>query len=204
MHKHCLSRICFGRLWVGLFGLWLQAGLAAEPFFANENTDRCELFRRLNGAQVPAECLAPRPRGLTRGKSRGSIVPPPTAAVAPGPVALDNTYFAYNSSELDAKTRRVLQRIAYVMNHRDSVGLTYRVDGHTDAKGSAAYNYALSERRARAVQQGLIVHGVDAKRLSIVANGFDRLLDPVHRYAAINRRVEITNTKFQDFRGLTP
>jgi OmpA-OmpF porin, OOP family len=39
------------------------------------------------------------------------------------------------------------------------------VDGHTDSKGSDAYNQKLSERRAKGVYDYLTAHGVDAGRL---------------------------------------
>ncbi len=39
------------------------------------------------------------------------------------------------------------------------------VDGHTDSKGSDAYNQKLSERRAQGVYDYLIAHGVEASRL---------------------------------------
>jgi OOP family OmpA-OmpF porin len=39
------------------------------------------------------------------------------------------------------------------------------VDGHTDSKGSDAYNQKLSERRAQGVYDYLTAHGVDAGRL---------------------------------------
>ena len=39
------------------------------------------------------------------------------------------------------------------------------VDGHTDSKGTDAYNQKLSERRAKGVYDYLTAHGVDASRL---------------------------------------
>ena len=39
------------------------------------------------------------------------------------------------------------------------------VDGHTDSKGTDAYNQRLSERRAKGVYDYLTTHGVDASRL---------------------------------------
>jgi OOP family OmpA-OmpF porin len=39
------------------------------------------------------------------------------------------------------------------------------VDGHTDSKGTDAYNQKLSERRAKGVYDYLIAHGIDASRL---------------------------------------
>lgn len=44
--------------------------------------------------------------------------------------------------------------------------LTIEVQGHTDSSGSEAYNQTLSERRAQAVKQYLVDHGVNASRLT--------------------------------------
>ncbi|HEY8009379.1 MAG TPA: OmpA family protein, partial [Rudaea sp.] len=43
--------------------------------------------------------------------------------------------------------------------------LHVEVDGHTDSKGTDAYNQKLSERRAQGVYNYLTAHGVDASRL---------------------------------------
>lgn len=44
------------------------------------------------------------------------------------------------------------------------------IEGHTDSTGSDAYNQALSERRAAAVSDYLVAHGIDASR--VPATGF--------------------------------
>ena len=67
------------------------------------------------------------------------------------------------------------------------------VEGHTDARGTDAYNQKLSERRANAVREVLVnQYGVDASRVNAVGYGESR---PVADNAsdtgrAINRRVE--------------
>src|SRR6266516_1067100 len=40
------------------------------------------------------------------------------------------------------------------------------VEGHTDSVGSEAYNQRLSERRANAVRDYLVAHGIDASRIT--------------------------------------
>ena len=67
------------------------------------------------------------------------------------------------------------------------------VGGHTDNVGKAAYNMSLSDRRAAAVKDWLVAHGVAASRLSSRGYGDTVPLVPndsdAHR--ARNRRVEL-------------
>ena len=77
--------------------------------------------------------------------------------------------------------------------------LPVRIEGHTDSKGTAAYNQTLSQARAAAVRTWLVAHGAQAGRL--VAQGFgatrpvapnatpDGRDDPDGRQK--NRRVEV-------------
>jgi len=65
------------------------------------------------------------------------------------------------------------------------------VAGHTDAKGSAAYNKTLSLRRAQAVKSFLVSKGMDPKRLETVGYGSEKLLTPDRPQDPSNRRVEI-------------
>jgi outer membrane protein OmpA-like peptidoglycan-associated protein len=66
--------------------------------------------------------------------------------------------------------------------------------GHTDAKGSADYDQALSERRAEAVKRFLIErYRVLAANLLSAGYGNNGIRNTADRYAAENRRVEIVN-----------
>jgi hypothetical protein len=67
------------------------------------------------------------------------------------------------------------------------------VTGHTDTVGSAAYNLALSERRAARVADELIRRGVPATDIVTVGRGEEDLLVPTADGVAEprNRRVEI-------------
>jgi hypothetical protein len=68
-----------------------------------------------------------------------------------------------------------------------------KVTGHTDTVGSAAYNLALSERRAARVADELIRRGVPATDIVTVGRGEEDLLVPTADGVAEprNRRVEI-------------
>jgi len=79
------------------------------------------------------------------------------------------------------------------------------IDGHTDSKGSDAYNIKLSEERARSVMDYLTQKGISADRM--VAHGFGKSKpiapnqkedgndNPTGRQ--LNRRVELKITKVE-------
>jgi len=68
------------------------------------------------------------------------------------------------------------------------------IEGHTDDRGGSEHNLDLSQRRAEAVRQWLIAHGVSAARLTAHGYGSQRALVPNITPAnrARNRRVQFT------------
>jgi outer membrane protein OmpA-like peptidoglycan-associated protein len=65
-----------------------------------------------------------------------------------------------------------------------------QVRGHTDSSGQQAYNDGLSARRAAAVREYLIEHGVSPQWLDAQGAGSREPLDAAAATAAVNRRVE--------------
>lgn len=69
-----------------------------------------------------------------------------------------------------------------------------RITGHTDARGTRAYNLRLSQQRAASVVEYLVrVHRIAATRLTAEGKGFDELVDTEHPESGVNRRVQVTN-----------
>ncbi len=76
--------------------------------------------------------------------------------------------FAFNSAVLDENARRILREQANWIRQFPEV--RFKVFGHTDAVGTAAYNKRLGLRRARAVVRYLISQGVSRSRLQAVVS----------------------------------
>jgi len=76
--------------------------------------------------------------------------------------------FAFDSARLDAAARATLARQAGWIRQFPEV--RFRVYGHTDLVGSAAYNRALGLRRARAVVAFLVSQGISRSRLEAVVS----------------------------------
>lgn len=100
--------------------------------------------------------------------------------------------FKSNSADLNANFYPILDKVGSTLTeYGDTV---IEVAGHTDSSGSAAYNKALSERRAQSVAAYLTNRGVKQQRLIVVGAGEDH---PVASNATpegrqLNRRVELT------------
>lgn len=84
--------------------------------------------------------------------------------------ALPVIYFDFNSSYLTATAKEQLRELAsYLQAHPR---LRLQVDGHTDARGSNAYNDWLSERRAGRIIDWLVTReGIASDRLESAAYG---------------------------------
>jgi outer membrane protein OmpA-like peptidoglycan-associated protein len=100
--------------------------------------------------------------------------------------------FSTNSADLSASFYPVLDAVSSTLQeYGDTV---IEVAGHTDSTGSAAYNQALSERRAQSVAAYLMSHGIRQQRLIVVGDGEQHPIasnaTPEGRQQ--NRRVELT------------
>jgi outer membrane protein OmpA-like peptidoglycan-associated protein len=75
----------------------------------------------------------------------------------------------------------------------DSPGMRLHIEGYASPEGSAAYNKALSERRALAVRDYLTKRGIDPSRLTVTAYGEERLKYDSSQEAtrALNRRAAL-------------
>ena len=99
--------------------------------------------------------------------------------------------FDVDKSDLRAEALPELDAVVKWFASHPSAKAT--IEGHTDSTASAEYNQKLSERRAKAVFDYLVGHGIDAGRLSHAGYGLTR---PVASNATPegrqqNRRVEI-------------
>ncbi len=106
-------------------------------------------------------------------------------------ISLSGVHFETNSAELTGDSIAILDRAVATLKKRADIRV--EVAAHTDSIGSAAYNQALSERRAKSVMDYLTSHGIAADRLT--AKGYGES-DPIASNAtaagrAKNRRVEL-------------
>ena len=99
--------------------------------------------------------------------------------------------FDLDSAAIREDSKKPLQDLATALKDGRLDSFKFQVEGHTDARGTAAYNDALSVRRAESVVSFLNDEGISVNRLVAVGKGFREPVDSVDIKAAINRRVRI-------------
>ncbi len=106
--------------------------------------------------------------------------------------AVKTIYFAYDQSSLSTEGKATAEAIAKLL--QDAPGMTLRIEGHSDERGTNEYNLALGERRAQAVQQYLVSYGVEASRLTVLSYGEEKPASDGKDESSwsLNRRVEFT------------
>lgn len=95
---------------------------------------------------------------------------PPPPPPPPAPVRVFIVFFDFNKSDLTAEAQGVISEAVKAAGETNAVRIV--ITGHTDTVGSAAYNLALSERRAQTVKEDMIRQGMKADDISTVGKGF--------------------------------
>lgn len=99
-------------------------------------------------------------------------------------------YFETDSAVLRGRSSSLLEEVARTLRARPEIKRV-RIEGHTDAQGTAAHNLDLSRRRAAAVRASLVDRGVERRRLETQGFGDAQPVDSNDTEAgrAANRRV---------------
>jgi outer membrane protein OmpA-like peptidoglycan-associated protein len=107
------------------------------------------------------------------------------------PVVLTGVHFEFNKSILTPDSKTILDKVAASLIERPDVKV--EIAGHTDSKGSDAYNLKLSDRRSAAVREYLISKGVMAENLTSKGYGESQPIadNKTDEGRAKNRRVEL-------------
>lgn len=146
----------------------LRSYLAPEPA---RRTRGIEIVGQASAAPsmaAPASAVMPAPQA--------QMQPAPEISMAAAQPAAEPTtvgfrvQFAYNSAEIEARSRPFLDQLGQVLQSEPNLALV--VEGHTDGRGSEAYNQVLSLRRAEAVKAYLAqTWQVPAVRLTVAGKG---------------------------------
>jgi len=186
-------------------------GLRAEALFHSDEGDYEEtqfnlgLHIPLGSRAAPKEVVEP-VQVVPPVETAAEPVPPPAPPCElPGPgqpmtlegckagdvIVLRGVNFEFDKSKLTVNAKTLLDMVADALLARTDIKV--EIDGHTDAKGSDAYNQKLSERRAQSVKDYLGSRGVDLTRMTTVGFGESKPIttNETDEGREINRRVEL-------------
>ena len=107
------------------------------------------------------------------------------------PLSKRTVYFDFDSSEIKSADREAITAHAkYLASHPQSKVV---LEGHADERGTREYNIALGERRAKSVQQFMLLQGASQSQIDVISFGEERPVALGHDESAwsLNRRVEI-------------
>ena len=100
-------------------------------------------------------------------------------------------YFDYDQDTLREDALSDLLKVSRLM--KDNPKYTLLVEGHADERGTREYNLALSERRAKAVEDFLSASGVSSFNVEVVGYGEEKPVNNGSNESAWsqNRRAEL-------------
>ena len=151
------------------------AGLAVLLMVAACTTKEAPSPAPIASAPAPsAPATRPAPAVATAPRER----PAPAPQIVPGSAkdfkvnVGDRVFFAFDRTNLDQAARAILQKQAAWLARYP--GVTLRVEGNCDERGTREYNLALGARRAEEVKDYLVTLGVAAARLTTISYGKER------------------------------
>lgn len=108
----------------------------------------------------------------------------------------ETVYFDFDKSDLRQDARDILSKNAETIL-KSFAGAKIQIEGHCDDRGSAEYNLALGEHRAKSAKKYLTTLGVKGENLSIISYGKEKAAVNGNDEAAWakNRRAEFVVIK---------
>lgn len=176
---HLLDGACAGRdarrraVWIGIsvIGLSISACASKPP--------------------PPLATIAPTPPPIAPAPTARPAPPPvlpvaprpPPAPIGPAPGSQrdfaenvgDRVYFDYDQFAIRPDAAQVLTAQAAWLNRYPAVQV--RIEGNADERGTREYNLALGDRRASAIRDFLLAHGVTASRMTTISFGKEQPID---------------------------
>ena len=162
-----------------------------------EDADGCPEPDNDKDTVVDLEDQCPMEPGPAGGDKPGCPKKPALAIITETEIKiLQQIHFEFDKDKIKPESFPILDAVVDILAQNPKVRI--EVQGHTDAKGSAAYNKKLSDRRAAAVMRYLTAKGIDPTRLTSCGYGLERPIatNKSDQGRALNRRVQfvkITN-----------
>lgn len=171
-----LTHASFKTVFVFLVAVFMTAGCAKQdvvkkdegiaPATVAKNVDPPKSATSANQSVIPSAAQAASLKPASTQQSQKTL------SIAELQSALEKIYFDFDTANLSESSRSTLAKNAAVLVKEATSKI--RIEGNCDERGSAEYNLALGERRAKAAQQYLVSMGVKGDRISILSYGKEK------------------------------
>lgn len=94
---------------------------------------------------------------------------PDRAALTPTLAPVKRVYFDYDAFYVERGERAELRRVVRWLEENPDVQLV--LEGHTDVRGTTAYNETLGKKRAEQIKARLVGMGIEADRITTISFG---------------------------------
>ena len=147
--------------------------------------------------EVKEEMAPPPPPPAPAPEVKEEVAPPPPAPKEEqGAYVFRNIYFDFDKATIKPESEPILDEVSDFLKANPNMKM--EVQGHTDSKGTAAYNLKLSDRRAAAVKAYLVKdEAIKSDRLTTKGYGLTKPVasNDTEEGRAKNRRVEFAPIK---------
>jgi peptidoglycan-associated lipoprotein len=143
----------------------LDESVSDLAFVDDEGADKVDGAQKLAEAEVDKSATTVAENDLSDDENDG------TAAYA-----FKAVHFDFNKDNVKADQRTIINENVQLAHQASEQGKKIVVEGHCDQLGSAAYNLALSQRRAQAIKEKMVQAGIASDDIKIVGYGNERPL----------------------------
>lgn len=123
-----------------------------------------------NTTKAPSNLKKEEPKKLA---PAAEVAPQQTTKTTARQTEFEKVYFNFDSSDLSKSAEDALSHNADILL-KERTDAKIRIEGNCDERGSAEYNLALGERRAKAAAKYLKTLGVQPERLSVISYGKEK------------------------------
>jgi OOP family OmpA-OmpF porin len=176
-----------------------------EGYVDDMDVDSLSLgFTYSPGSKDAMPAVMPEPAPVAEPEPAPAVEPEPAPAPEPKPKPVTKLFKEFGTELFDTNSYRLAEGSAQYFDWLVGVMQKYpqakaSIVGHTDSRGSAAYNQTLSENRAQAVADYLISQGIEAERIEVTGAGETqpKASNDSAEGRMANRRVEVTIDEFE-------
>jgi len=198
MPRRCQTPRCLLPLAAGFLMVILPAPLA----WSQETVTSEAIVTTLSGLETPSDLEVPalRQQVTDRVKAKADAIALKRPLVAPQlnklPHVNVDIQFNPDTPVIRPESYRTLGRIADALTNPALMSFTFLIVGRVEANGRRENNLALSQRRAEAIRDALLMtFKISSKRVLAVGLGEEQLQDANNPKAAVNQQAEIVTLR---------